>query len=94
MLVNRDETNPHTVRVQFEDSKSKQNASFSGPVTFVTFGSEQYVWINDGPKATPTRIIRRLRRLWRQGRNRIYSAESFDHGLARKSGRAQGVTAR
>jgi hypothetical protein len=51
MLVNRDETNPHTVRVQFEDSKSKQNASFSGPVTFVTFGSEQYVWINDGPNS-------------------------------------------
>ena len=49
MLVNRDETNPHTVRVQFEDSKSRQSASFSGPVTFVTFGSEQYVWINDGP---------------------------------------------
>ncbi len=49
MLVNRDETSPHTVRVQFEDSKSKQAASFSGPVTFVTFGSEQYVWINDGP---------------------------------------------
>jgi F5/8 type C domain len=48
MLVNRDENNPHTVRVQFEDSRSKQNVSFSGPVTFVTFGSEQYVWINDG----------------------------------------------
>jgi hypothetical protein len=39
------------VRVQFEDSKSKQSASFSGPVTFVTFGSEQYVWINDGPNS-------------------------------------------
>ncbi|MGB6803977.1 MAG: glycosyl hydrolase family 5, partial [Candidatus Sulfotelmatobacter sp.] len=51
MLVNRDETNPHTVRVQFEDSRSKQNVSFSGPVTFVTFGSEQYVWINDGPES-------------------------------------------
>src|SRR5271170_2816866 len=51
MLVNRDETNPHTVRVQFEDSKSKQNVSFSGPVAFVTFGSEQYVWINDGPES-------------------------------------------
>jgi hypothetical protein len=51
MLVNRDETNPHTVRVQFEDSRSKQNVSFSGPVTFVTFGSEQYVWINDGPNS-------------------------------------------
>jgi F5/8 type C domain len=51
MLVNRDETNSHNVRVQFEDSKSKQSASFSGPVTFVTFGSEQYVWINDGPNS-------------------------------------------
>jgi hypothetical protein len=51
MLVNRDETNQHTVRVQFEDSRNKQNASFSGPVTFATFGSEQYVWINDGPNS-------------------------------------------
>ena len=25
--------------------------SFSGPVTLVTFGSEQYVWINDGPNS-------------------------------------------
>ena len=51
MLVNRDETRPHTVRVQFEDSRNKRDASFSGPVTFVTFGSEQYVWINDGPNS-------------------------------------------
>jgi hypothetical protein len=48
MLVNRDENNSHAVRVQFEDSKTKQNVSFSGPVTLVTFGSEQYGWINDG----------------------------------------------
>jgi len=27
---------------------SGKSASFSGPVTFVTFWSEQYVWINDG----------------------------------------------
>lgn len=47
MLVNRDESNPHTVRVVFDDSKNK-NASFAGAVTVVTFGSEQYVWINDG----------------------------------------------
>jgi hypothetical protein len=51
MLVNRDENNQHTVRVQFEDSRSKQDVSFSGPVTFVTFGSEQYVWINNGPNS-------------------------------------------
>jgi len=49
MLVNRDETGAHTVRVQFEDTAGKRNAMFSGPVTWVSFGSEQYVWIDDGP---------------------------------------------
>jgi len=49
MLVNRDETNAHAVRVIFDDAKNKRQESFSGPVTFVTFGGEQYVWINDGP---------------------------------------------
>jgi len=53
MLVNRDSTNPHTVRVVFQDSQSKRNASFAGPVTSVSFGSEQYVWINDGPNSHP-----------------------------------------
>ena len=51
MLVNRDESSPHSVRVLFEDSKSKQNLSFLGLVTLVTFGSEQYVWIDDGPSS-------------------------------------------
>ncbi|HLV89142.1 MAG TPA: discoidin domain-containing protein [Candidatus Sulfotelmatobacter sp.] len=49
MLVNRDENNSHAVRVEFDDGKNK--GSFSGPVTDVTFGSEQYVWINDGPES-------------------------------------------
>jgi hypothetical protein len=48
MLVNRDENNPHTIRVKFEDSAAKRSESFSGPVEVVSFGSEQYVWINDG----------------------------------------------
>jgi hypothetical protein len=48
MLVNRDETTAHSVRVVFDDAKNRQTASFSGPVSLVTFGSEQYVWINDG----------------------------------------------
>ncbi len=30
MLVNRDETNPHSVRVVFEDSKSKRERRFQG----------------------------------------------------------------
>jgi hypothetical protein len=51
MFVNRDEARSHTIRVVFEDSKSKRTSSFSGPVAFATFGSEQYVWINDGPNS-------------------------------------------
>ncbi len=51
MLVNRDESSPHAVRVAFEDSKSKRSVFFSGPVRLVTFGSEQYVWKNDGPNS-------------------------------------------
>jgi hypothetical protein len=51
MLVNRDETNPHTVRVMLEDAESKRKASYSGPVSMVTFGSEQYVWKSDGPNS-------------------------------------------
>jgi F5/8 type C domain len=51
MLVNRDENNSHTVRVEF--GKMGQRRNFDGPVTLVTFGSEQYVWINDGPNSHP-----------------------------------------
>src|SRR5204863_6914050 len=46
MLVNRDENNAHPVRIAFADAANRET-SFSGPATFVTFGSEQYVWIND-----------------------------------------------
>jgi F5/8 type C domain len=53
MLVNRDQTNSHAVRVVFENGNKAETASFASPVTFVTFGSEQYVWINDGPNSHP-----------------------------------------
>jgi hypothetical protein len=43
MLVNRDETTPHTVRVEFG-----RGTGFSGPVAVTTFGSEQYEWKADG----------------------------------------------
>jgi hypothetical protein len=53
MLVNRDETNPHTIRVLFDSPGQKRSAFFDGPTTFVSFGSQQYVWINDGPNSHP-----------------------------------------
>jgi len=50
MLVNRDESNPHAIRVAFEDS-DKRRGFFSGPVAVTSFGSEQYEWKNDGPNS-------------------------------------------
>lgn len=47
MLVNRNESNPHTVHVVFDDARGKHERSFSGPVAYTTFGSEQYVWRDD-----------------------------------------------
>lgn len=53
MLVNRDENSPHQIRVMFNNPKAKRDLSFDGTVTLTTFGSEQYVWINDGPNSHP-----------------------------------------
>jgi hypothetical protein len=50
MLVNRDQTNAHSVRVVFERARGRQS-SFDGPVTMTTFGSEQYVWKDEGPNS-------------------------------------------
>lgn len=63
MIVNRDQENSHTVRVAFEDGEVKRHGFFSGPVTMVTFGREQYEWHSheknstaepDGPPVTTT----------------------------------------
>jgi len=78
MLINKDQSNPHEVRIAFEDSgdfgwRSASSAaisdskkggasapavpgrdkSFSGPVSMVTFGSEQYMWKSEGPNGHP-----------------------------------------
>jgi hypothetical protein len=49
MLVNRDENNSHVIRVNF--SGGHRDGSFEGELSLATFGSEQYVWINDGPNS-------------------------------------------
>jgi hypothetical protein len=51
MLVNRDHDLPHEVRVVFEDGAGHTSKSFAGSVAMVTFGSDQYVWIDDGPRS-------------------------------------------
>ena len=87
MLVNRDESNPHTVKVAFEDSKSSRARTFTGPVTLATFGSEQYVWKDDGQnsRADPGWSARGFHHRGRSA-NHFYSAQGLHYGLTRQSG--------
>ncbi len=43
MLVNRDQSNAHRVRIAFQGKEDSVN-SFAGPVEIATFGSPQYHW--------------------------------------------------
>jgi hypothetical protein len=45
LIVNRDQMNPHSVRIEFTGRKAP--SYFAGPVTMITFGSEQYQWHPD-----------------------------------------------
>jgi hypothetical protein len=47
LLINKDQSNSHTVQVQFETDAGKV-LTLSGPVTMISFGSDQYVWHSVG----------------------------------------------
>jgi hypothetical protein len=51
MIVNKDQSNAHEVRIAFENSGAP--GSFSGPISYVSFGSQQYMWKSDGPNGHP-----------------------------------------
>ncbi len=79
MLINKDQSNPHEVRIAFEDSGEefgwrsassaaipdrkkgeasasavpRRGKSFSGPISMVTFGSDQYMWKSEGRNGHP-----------------------------------------
>ncbi len=50
MLINKDESNPHEIRVNFDHPTTK---SFFEPISMISFGSEQYMWKSDGPNGHP-----------------------------------------
>jgi len=50
MLVNKDHDHSHPVRIVFHDSEANQDVAFSGQVTMITFGKEQYQWHPDRKK--------------------------------------------
>ena len=51
VLINKDPSNAHAVKIEFADAHGKQPAHFSGPLTMVTFGAEQYHWHPEGAKS-------------------------------------------
>jgi hypothetical protein len=51
LIVNKDQENPHAVRIQFHDAEKNSDSVFSGAVSVTTFGSAQYQWhpnVGDG----------------------------------------------
>ena len=60
MLINKDQSNAHAVRVVFADAMGEtENAAapagqaFTGAVTMTTFGSQQYVWRSHAANSHP-----------------------------------------
>jgi hypothetical protein len=51
MLINRDPTNAHEVKIVMENAGGGRAMDFEGPVELVTFGAEQYVWHPAGAKS-------------------------------------------
>jgi hypothetical protein len=44
LVVNRDQENPHRVRIEFQDFGDRETDSFVGQVEISTFGKAQYQW--------------------------------------------------
>jgi len=55
MIVNKDQGNPHEIKLIFQDTTNGVESFFSGPVDIITFGAEQYRWnpAPDGGSANP-----------------------------------------
>jgi F5/8 type C domain len=47
LVINKDQSNEHTAHIVFDKGDGRAEA-FSGPVTMVSFGTEQYAWHSDG----------------------------------------------
>jgi F5/8 type C domain len=51
MLINKDPSNAHEVKIEFDDTGGSPARRYADKVTVVTFGAEQYVWHPQGAKS-------------------------------------------
>ena len=50
LLINKDYDHPHPVRIVFQDSNAGSDASFTGQVSVISFGKQQYQWHSNRKK--------------------------------------------
>jgi hypothetical protein len=48
LIINKDPSSAHEVKIAFEENGRDTGAQFSGPVKTVTFGAADYVWRPSG----------------------------------------------
>jgi hypothetical protein len=53
LIVNKDPSNAHEMKIAFEDGGNETAAHFAGSVRMVTFGAAEYVWRPKGPASHP-----------------------------------------
>jgi F5/8 type C domain/Glycosyl hydrolases family 39 len=69
MIINKDLSNAHEVKIAFEENGKETGAQFAGPVKTVTFGAAEYVWHSSGATshADPAGPAKRSTVEWKQG---------------------------
>ena len=64
LLVNKDSSNPHKIKIQFAGQGQTTAMQFAGNVSVTTFGANQYVWHPDGAKSHAVPMGRLLSLRW------------------------------
>jgi hypothetical protein len=69
LIINKDPSNAHEVKIAFEDGGQERAKRFSGPVKMVTFGAAEYVWHSSGATshADPDGPAKRSIVEWKEG---------------------------
>jgi hypothetical protein len=88
LIINKDPTNAHEVKIAFEDNGQETAAKLSGPVNMVTFGAAEYVWHSSGvtSHADPDGPPKRNVVVWKAGQKVLLPRASITVLTGRSSG--------
>jgi len=86
MLINKDPSNAHEVKIEFDDASGSSPHHFAGTVAMAAFGADQYVWHPPGrkePRGPGWSAGKHIDE--RENRRGIHAAQSVCSGAARKA---------